>query len=130
MDNVLIDMSILKKVGIKKIFRDAGFSRVTNKSIIALEDAVAGVLRQIAEDAAKVYKGDQVESRDLAQLSDIKVYRVRTLYSEPSDLDVKKLVRDETMPEGWDDGEDIVIDEENDGDAEKEQGKGGDTSAE
>lgn len=114
----MIYMTLLKIGAVKDIFHGAGFKRVSSKSINALEEAVSDVVERMAKDAVVVYGDRQLESHELERLTKVKEYRVMVVLREPDDLDIKELLKEEQMPEGWDSDEEVVEEE-----VEREEGQ-------
>lgn len=98
-------MGLLKVGAIKKLFHDAGFRRVTSKSIEALESSLSGLVSEMAKDAAVVYDVRQLESHELRSLCRVKKYMVIIELGEKTDLSIEELLEEEGMPDGWDEEE-------------------------
>ena len=93
---------ILKKSVVRDIFHSAGIKRLSQSAIESLDEAVERVVRAMAGDAAVVYEGRLVGSRELARLSTIKEkdYVVVVSIIESEEKSLEEIVEEEPLDEG------------------------------
>lgn len=109
-------MDILKKVAVKRIMHDAGFTRVSSKALTSLNKAVVDMVKELAKDAAIVYDAGQLEAHELERLTKVKTYGIKIILIEPKDIDIRKVLKEEGL-EGFDGEEIDEPDDEDEGGA-------------
>lgn len=95
-------MSVLKVGETKRVFHNAGVNRLSKVCIDVLEQAVASVLEDIANDIVKVYPGRLIESADLVRLDKVKGgYVLRLPAQVHEELDLDALLQTEQVPDDF-----------------------------
>lgn len=106
-DNMVMQLGVLKIKSLKAIFHEAGAKRITRKAINALDEAVAVMIKSLAEDVIKVYPESMIETNDIARVCNLtQKYKIVMEVKQVDDIDINKIVREEPLPEGFEDVDD------------------------